>query len=151
NKGSAYLYGFNVGADVNIINGLNLSSYITYTYGRIETDTTPYPLDHIPPVYGRTGLKYAKKKLVAEAYALYNGWKYIEDYNIVGGEDNDQYATPEGMPSWYTLNIKASYDVMEYVTIQAGCENLMDHQYRVFASGISAPGRNIFVAVRAKF
>ncbi|HMX04832.1 MAG TPA: TonB-dependent receptor, partial [Chitinophagales bacterium] len=77
--------------------------------------------------------------------------KYIEDYNIVGGEDNDQYATPEGMPSWCTLNIKASYDVMEYVTIQAGCENLMDHQYRVFASGISAPGRNIFVAVRAKF
>ena len=151
NKGSAYLYGFNVGADVNIINGLNLSTYFTYTYGRIETDSTPYPLDHIPPVYGRTGLKYAKKKLVAEAYVLYNGWKYIDDYNIVGGEDNDQYATPEGMPSWYTLNIKASYDVMEYVTIQAGCENLMDHQYRVFASGISAPGRNIFVAVRAKF
>lgn len=151
NKGKAYLYGFNAGLDLNITGAWNIASYITYTYGRIETDSTPYPLDHIPPVYGKTGITYSKNKLKAEAYALYNGWKYIEDYNIVGGEDNDQYATPEGMPSWYTLNIKASYDVMEFVTVQAGCENLLDHQYRVFASGVSAPGRNIYLAVRAKF
>ena len=151
NKGSAYLYGFNAGLDYNITSSLNVSSYITYTYGRIETDSTPYPLDHIPPVYGRTGIRYSKNKLKAEVYALYNGWKYIEDFNIVGGEDNEQYATPAGMPSWYTLNIKASYDVLDYLTVQAGCENLLDHHYRVFASGISAPGRNVYLTLRARF
>ncbi|MBC8173299.1 MAG: TonB-dependent receptor [Chitinophagales bacterium] len=149
NKDNAYLYGINAGIDVGITKTISLASYITYTYGRIETDSTPYPLDHIPPLYGKTSLNFQFTKFRAELYALYNGWKKIEDYNIVGGEDNQQYATPDGMPSWYTVNIKASYAVAKYVQVQAGCENMLDLNYRVFASGISAPGRNIYVALRA--
>jgi len=151
NKGSAYLFGGNAGLDVRLIKGLTLASYITYTYGRIETDTTPYPLDHIPPVYGKTSLRFEKNKITLDAFALYNGWKRIEDYNIVGGEDNDQYATPEGMPAWFTLNLKAQYTINDHIGIQAGCENILDHHYRYFASGVSAPGRNVYVALRANF
>ena len=151
NKGSAYLYGGNVGVDYAFAEGWNLASYITYTYGRIETDSTPYPLDHIPPVYGKTSISYTHKALQVNAFALYNGWKRLEDYNIVGGEDNLNYATPEGMPSWYTLNIKAAYQITDALQVQAGCENLLDHHYRTFASGISAPGRNLYLTVRARF
>jgi hemoglobin/transferrin/lactoferrin receptor protein len=72
----------------------------------------------------------------------------MEDYSP-SGEDNQQYATPDGMPSWYTLNLKAGYQINRYLGIQAGVENILDHHYRNFASGISAPGRNIFVTLRA--
>lgn len=151
NAGKAYLYGFNVGADFKINEMFSLASYITYTYGRIETDTTPYPLDHIPPVYGRTTINFNKNKVHAEIFALYNGWKRIEDYNIVGGEDNEQYATEDGMPAWYTFNLRAGYKVNSWVEVQAGCENILDLNYRVFASGISAPGRNLYLTVRTQF
>ena len=80
----------------------------------------------------------------ADAYVMYQGWKRIEDYNIVGGEDNEQYATPYGMPAWYTLNLKAGYAISEKLTLQAGIDNITDQHYRVFASGVSAPGRNLY-------
>lgn len=148
NAGKAYLYGINAGINADITDILSVTSVITYTYGRIETDSTPYPLDHIPPVYGRTGINLQFTKCRAEIFALYNGWKNIEDYNIVGGEDNEQYATPDGMPSWYTLNIKAAYQFNKNIQLQGGCENLLDLNYRVFSSGIGAPGRNIFITLR---
>ncbi len=151
NEKTAYLYGITTGIDIKITEMFSLASYLTYTYGRIETDTTPYPLDHIQPVYGKTSITYKNEKIRAEIYSLYNGWKKIKDYNIVSGEDNEQYATADGMPSWFTLNIKASYLIKEWLEVQAGCENILDKNYRVFASGITAPGRNIFLTLRAKF
>lgn len=67
------------------------------------------------------------------------------------GEDNEQYATPEGMPAWWTLNLRLQYQLNKNLLIQGACENILDANYRVFASGISAPGRNFIVAVRANF
>lgn len=64
NTESAYLYGFNAGIDVKINELFSLSSYITYTYGRVETDTTPYPLDHVPPMYGKTSFNFKKIKFM---------------------------------------------------------------------------------------
>ncbi|MBK6731872.1 MAG: TonB-dependent receptor [Bacteroidetes bacterium] len=151
NFGKAFIYGFNAGIDINITDYLSLSSYINYTYGRIETDTTPIPLDHIPPVYGKTSLNLQVSKFRAEFYSMYNSWKRIEDYNTTGGEDNLSSATVDGMPSWFTLNLKAAYAVTDYLQIQVGCENILDLNYRVFASGISAPGRNIFISLRGRF
>lgn len=151
NFGKAYIYGFNAGIDITITEYLSLSSYINYTYGRIETDSTPSPLDHIPPLYGKTSLNLQISKFHAECYSLYNGWKHLEDYNITGGEDNLSSASVDGMPSWFTLNFKAAYAITDFLQVQAGCENILDLNYRVFASGISAPGRNIFIALRGRF
>jgi hemoglobin/transferrin/lactoferrin receptor protein len=85
---------------------------------------------------------------------LYNGWKQLKDYYLKG-EDNEQYATPKGMPAWYTLNVRFSYTYpikQQYsMQVQAGCENILDRNYRTFASGISAPGRNIYLSARFSF
>jgi hemoglobin/transferrin/lactoferrin receptor protein len=148
NAKQAYIYGFNGYVSINFTKTLSLYSTINYTYGRIETDTTPYPLDHIPPLFGKTSLRYSGEKLKAEFYAMYNGWKNLEDYNTVG-EDNIAYATADGMPAWTTFNVKASYQLTPVFSIQAGVENIADSNYRVFASNISAPGRNVFATVRA--
>ena len=41
---------------------------------------------------------YQQKKITTEVYLLYNGWKYLDQYNA-DGEDNAQYATADGMPA----------------------------------------------------
>ena len=80
----------------------------------------------------------------------FNSAKKLADYST-SGEDNLQYATSEGMPSWYTLNLKIGYQVSKNFTIQTGIENILDQNYRTFASGIQAPGRNIFGTLRVNF
>jgi hemoglobin/transferrin/lactoferrin receptor protein len=55
------------------------------------------------------------------------------------------------MPSWYTLNLKASYQVVKFLNVEVGIENILDEHYRKFASGISSPGRNFIIALRGTF
>ncbi|MEP7127401.1 MAG: TonB-dependent receptor, partial [Chitinophagales bacterium] len=150
NKRKAFLYGMNANLFVDFTNDLSLISTITFTKGEIVEDEGNDPLDHIPPVIGKTSIVYHKKGFRGELFANYNGWKHIEDYNG-GGEDNEQYATEEGMPAWWTLNLRLQYQINKNLMIQAACENLLDANYRVFASGISAPGRNFILTLRGSF
>ena len=151
NKRSAYVQGFNVNIFLKLSKTLQLTSTINRVIGKIKNDAgETTPLDHIPPTYGRTSLLYQGKRFQAEAFSLYNGWKYLSDYNL-GGEDNQQYATADGMPAWMTLNVRTSFDVNKYLSLQVACENILDRNYRYFASGISAPGRNFIATVRGRF
>lgn len=150
NAGKAFIYGGNLNLFVDFTNHIAFTSTITYTYGRVVNDTGNAPLDHIPPVFGKTSVLYNLNGFRGELYAMYNGTKKIEDYNA-GGEDNLQYATPEGMPGWFTLNLRLQYAINKNLKLQAACENILDANYRVFASGISAPGRNFIFAIRASF
>ena len=150
NKKAAYILGFSSRFRGNIAGNFFLNLSANYNYGRIKTDSTAIPLDHIPPLLLRGALSYVGKKLSAEFFSIYNGWKRLKDY-FLNGEDNEQYATPLGMPAWFTLNLNASYNIHKNIIIQVGIENILNTQYRTFASGINAPGRNFQVAVRAKF
>jgi hemoglobin/transferrin/lactoferrin receptor protein len=67
------------------------------------------------------------------------------------GEDNFSYATAEGMPSWLTLNARVSYFITKDISFQLACENILDQNYRQFASNISAPGRNFILTLRGAF
>ena len=151
NVNRAFVRGFNARLKFNFTSKLAIENTISYTYGRFKNlDGTKKPLDHIPPVFGKSGLSFVEKKYNAELYVQYNGWKKIKDYNP-DGEDNGQYATPEGMPSWYTINWRSSYKISKNFLLQASVENILDRNYRYFASGFSAPGRNFIVALRAGF
>ncbi|AUD07370.1 TonB-dependent receptor [Spirosoma pollinicola] len=147
NAQQARLYGASAQITADLTQTLTLFGTVTYTKGRILTDTTAYPLDHIPPVYGKGGLRLTIRQFRAEANVLFNGWKRLKDYNL-SGEDNIVYATPQGMPAWQTINVRASYQVNRYVQVQASLENILDRNYRVFASGISAPGQNLVLSLR---
>lgn len=150
NVAKAFLYGGNAYFGYTFNGKTEVSGSITYTYGRFKTDTGNVPLDHIPPVYGRAGIKHREDRWNVEAYALFNGWKKIKEYSA-SGEDNQQYATPDGMPSWVTVNLRTQFFATKGISILAGVENILDRNYRYFASGISAPGRNFIVTLRASF
>jgi hemoglobin/transferrin/lactoferrin receptor protein len=147
NKRKAFITGFSSIVMADISQQFSLMASVTYTYGRIVSDTGKTPLDHIPPVYGRTELNYKTGKFLFNLSCDFNGWKRLKDYYL-NGEDNEQYATPEGMPAWYVFNIGASCRLTTKWQLQAGCNNIMDTQYRLFASGINAPGRSFYTMLR---
>lgn len=149
NVNKAYLLGFNTRLKINFTKNLSMDNTISYTYGRFKNaDGTKTPLDHVPPLFGKSSMNYMINKFTTEVYGMYNGWKKIKNYNP-NGEDNGQYATVDGMPSWFTFNWRVSYALTKNVTLQAGIENIFDRNYRSFGSGFSAPGRNFIIALRA--
>ena len=173
NRNKASLYGFNASVNISITSSLSFTSTINYTKGSFEVDaaktTSIYqkqpdgsfklvaakvsskPLDHIPPLFGKTGAVLTKYKWGAELFALYNGWKKLDKYNP-DGEDNQQYATGDGAPSWFTINLRTHlYFFQQKLQAQLAVENILDRNYRYFASGFSAPGRNIILSLRANF
>ncbi len=151
NVNKAYVRGINARLKIELSKKLSWDNTVSQTYGRyVNPDGTKKPLDHIPPVFGKTSLTYTDNKFATEVYGMFNGWKKIKDYNP-DGEDNGQYATPEGMPSWFTINWRGSYAFTKNITLQLAVENIADKNYRYFASGFSAPGRNFVVALRAGF
>ena len=146
NKDEAYLYGFSSNIFSQLNDNFIFKLGFNYTYGRVKTDSVDVPLEHIPPFMGRMEFSYNKGKFSSGLIINYNGWKKIKDYG--GGEDNPQYATPDGMPAWLTANLHLSYRINNLITVQTGIDNISDTQYRTFASGINAPGRNVFATLR---
>ena len=55
------------------------------------------------------------------------------------------------MPAWETYNLKTAFTILPKATLYVGVENILDTQYRVFASGINAPGRNIYSGLKYEF
>lgn len=151
NKNKANIVGVSVTAKADITEGVSAYATYNYTKGRIQnSDGTDSPLDHVAPAFGRIGVQYNNQKLKSELFTNFSAAKKLADYSA-SGEDNLVYATAQGMPSWWTLNVRASYVVAKGLALQVGVENIMDVNYRVFASGVHSAGRNIYGTVRYNF
>lgn len=154
NASSAYIMGAFGGFRMYMSKAWELNGNINYTYGRMKSSTgVESPLDHIPPMSGRFALKYALNKAQAELSMLFNSAKNTADYSKSGEDNIDKSADPVNgyTPAWYILNLRTSYEIHKSLTLQAALENLFDTHYRIFASGISSPGRNLRLTLRANF
>ncbi len=150
NKDNAYVFGFSSNFISKLDDHFMMTLGLSYTYGRVKTDSSDSPLDHIPPFMARTSFSYTNNKFNADFFVNFSGAKLLKNYSL-GGEDNEQYATDMGMPAWFTMNLRAGYQIYKGISIQAGVDNIFDIQYRTFASGINAPGRNVFVSLKGIF
>lgn len=153
NKQEAFVMGWHVDGIITMTENWSLYGAYTFTKGRVRQTYATTPLDHIPPTYGRVGSQLQLKGFRFEVYSQFSGAKKLTDYNL-NGEDNLQYATSSGLPAWYTLNSKLQYSIFKRgiaINFQTGVENILDTHYRLFASGISAMGRNFYLTVRLGF
>jgi len=153
NEQTARINGINGQIAVDFTHYLQLTSAINYTKARANVEGQEIPLDHIPPLYGKTSVIAKFKKFKGELWAQYNGAKNSADYSP-SGEDNKQYSADAingFMPAWFTFNIRTAYNFSSNVHIQAALDNIFDKHYRLFASGVSAPGRNLSLTLRANF
>jgi hemoglobin/transferrin/lactoferrin receptor protein len=152
NSALGYITGGYVAAKIQIIEGLFVDANYNSTFGRYKSGENAFwtPIDHIAPDHGRLGLRWSSKEWQCEAFMLFNGRKIKREYSP-SGEDNAQYAPGGETPSWQTYNVRASWMVNKYLTASFAVENLLDLNYRVFSSGISAPGRNLTATVKVSF
>lgn len=148
NAGEAFIYGAFLSFQAQLFDAWRASGSFNYTYGQSKSDDAP--LGHIPPIFGRLGLIYSAHKFRGEMYAFYNGRKPIERY-APGGTDKPDEALENGTPAWWTLNLATSYHISSSLEAQVGLENILDVHYKTFASGPSAPGRNLYLTLRASF
>ena len=56
-----------------------------------------------------------------------------------------------GMPSWGVVKLSSSYEFSNKFKTLLVLDNVFDIHYREFASGISAPGRNLNLVLSYKF
>jgi len=156
NAAVANVYGIQAGIDIKLGQGFSLSSDINYQVGTEELDDASISASrHAPPTYGVTRLNYKADRLQLQFYSTYMVERKFEDLALEEQSKVELYAKDEDgnnfAPAWYTFNIKASYDLSETFSINAGVENIADMRYRPYSSGISAPGRNFVFSMRANF
>lgn len=148
NTGAAELYGTSLLIQAEISDNWAVSKSITYTGGKDITNSQP--LRHTTPLFGKASVTYQENKLRTEFFIEYNGDRKREDIPTSEIEGKPFLYTADGSPGWYTLNLKASYQVSDFLNVNMGLENILDTHYRPYSSGISAPGRNLIVALRGR-
>lgn len=157
NISNAYVYGIQAAVKIYFGKGFGINSVINYQKGEEQSPDSAkyYPLTHAAPLFGSTHLTWTYKKVKAEFYSRYNAGMDFEDLSLADRNDDAPFAKDENglpfVPAWYTLNIKAAWYINKNLSLNAAVENITDQLYRPFASGISAPGRNYSLTLRANF
>ena len=161
NKGTAYITGYTISYQGKINNRWKTAGFITYTKG--STRDTKEAMSSIPPLFGQFEINYKEERFEIGANFRFNSKKNIEDFNFSEGIDNHDLtpivstdATSDiekyfGSPSWAVFGMNGNYTINSHWILQTRIDNLFDIHYREFASGVSAPGRNLSVAVIANF
>jgi len=152
NASKAWIYGFEVGAEVKFNDNLKLRSQYNIIGGTEDNDGVEVPIRHVAPNFGRTHLIWNKDKLLLDAFLIYNNElsfnqlapsELSKDYLYATDSNGNPYA-----PSWHTINLRTQYFWNDKLTITASLENITDQRYRPYSSGISAAGRNFILALK---
>ena len=151
NASKAWIYGFEAGLEINFTKQLKLRSQYNIIGGTEDNDGTEVPIRHVAPNFGRTHLIWKNKKLLFDAFLVYNNTlsynqlapsEISKDYLYASDINGNPYA-----PSWYTFNLRTQYQYNDKLSLTASLENITDQRYRPYSSGISAAGRNLILAL----
>ncbi len=152
NASKAWIYGFEVGLNMNITKSLKLTSQYSVTGGTEEKENIEVPIRHVAPSFGNTHLIWNYKDLKIDVFANYNNELAFnqlapseigKDYIYAIDENGNPYA-----PSWSTLNVRTQYQLTKSTTLTASLENITDKRYKTYSSGIAAAGRNFILALK---
>ncbi len=135
-----------------VINSVFVFGNISLTQGvyKLNAAAAEQPLDHIPPTFGRWGIKYKKQDFQMQFYSVFNGMKARSEYSP-SGEDNQNYAPNGYSPAWRTYHVAIRYQVNKEFATYLNMDNLANKNYRTFASGINAGGRNLSLTLQYQF
>lgn len=156
NAANAKVYGVEFGTEILILKGLQFGAKINFQKGEEEDGAgNKEPLRHAAPIFGNIKLTYSMERLKAELYGLFNG--EISNENLTASEQAEPFIYAKDsngkpyVPSWFTVNLKLSYSLTDYLILYGGVENITDKLYRPYSSGISAPGRNFIFSARVNY
>ena len=144
NTNQGLVYGINHSLELKTRH-LQIKYALNYTKGIITYNAMP--VGHIPPITGNFFITLMKDEFTFSVFSLFNGVKSRTDFGP-GNVDNPFEATDNGFPSWYTFNARISSTINSKLNLAISLNNIFDVHYKTFASGISAPGRNLGVTLR---
>ena len=148
NTGKANIYGIDIALRAELAPGWTVASSLNVTKGKDLVRNEP--LRRTTPLFGIASLKYSKNKFEWELFSRFNGNRSFDD--LPPSERNKPHLySVEGSLAWITLNMRTSYRLNDCTEICGAVENILDHHYRTYSSGISAPGRNFVVSIKAGF
>ena len=156
NLGNRYLYGASIDGNFSISDPLSIRGSLDLI--KAVKSNKYGPLPSISPAFGRLFLQYQKNDLLSHLSFQFSGKKDPNDYSL-GGEDGLE-ETPllsgnpiifAGSPAWSELSWLAQYQWRENTVFRIALDNIFDVHYRPFASGISAPGRNLKLGLNYTF
>lgn len=157
NVSTATVWGLQTSVHYKIGRDLFIQSFANWINGK-ETDdirNEQVPLRHAAPFYGNTNLRYSRNKVFIEFTAMYNGEVSVDELAPVEQAKIDIYAKDANgkpySPSWYTINLRTSYQLDPKTSFTASWENITNQRYRPYSSGIVAAGSNLIFAVRWSF
>ena len=152
NASKAWIYGFEVGAKINITNQFKLTSQYNIIGGTEVEGNIEVPVRHAAPSFGNTHLVWDSGNLKFDAFVNCNG--ELSFYQLAPSETEKDYiyaldtnGNPYS-PSWYTLNLRTQYQLTNATTLTASLENITDQRYKTYSSGIAAAGRNFILALK---
>jgi len=152
NAGSGWIYGGSFNFSADFTDHIGFRTTITYMKGEDDQND---PVRHVSPLFGSTSLSYSASKFKIDLYANYNG--QISYKNLTSSERDKPYMYAKDdngnpySPAWYTFNLKGYYQITNKIQLSLGVENIFDHRYRPYSSGIVAPGRNFIIGLRGSF
>lgn len=156
NASKVYTYGFEFGFAAKFDKRTKITADITIPRGEEEqADGTSVPLRHVSPIFGNVHLIYKNERFKFDVFTNFNSSITYE--NLAPSERNKAYlyAIDENgnpfSPSWLTFNAKSNFEINEKINVTAAVENITDQRYRVYSSGISAPGRNLILSLNYTF
>jgi len=152
NASKSWIYGFEVGIEINFNEHLKLRSQYNVIGGTEDDEGVEVPIRHVAPNFGRTHLVWKNNKLLFDAFLVYNSElafnqlapsELSKDYLYASDADGNPFA-----PAWHTLNFRTQYQWNDKITLTASLENITDQRYRPYSSGIAAAGRNFILALK---
>jgi hemoglobin/transferrin/lactoferrin receptor protein len=156
NSGDRYLVGGSIDGYYSFVDTFSIQGNISFI--KAGKNKKYGPLPSISPVFGNLLLKYHKDNWLTSLRFQFSGSKNPNTYSI-GGEDGLE-ETPliselsslyAGTPAWNDLSLLTQYEWKENIRFRVGIDNIFDIHYRTFASGISAPGRNLKIGANITF
>lgn len=157
NAAQGTVVGLVLGADARLTQDLSMNVRYNWQKGVEQTDedVEDVPLRHAPPAFGQAGITWERDKLRIQFFAQFSAAFSYDDLPPSEQAKPAIYAA-DGLgrphaPAWHTLNLRLGYQLRNGLQVTAAMENITDQRYRPFSSGISAPGRNIILALRARF
>ena len=127
NASSATIYGVQASAMADITENFALKTHFTWMDGE---DNDGNSLQHVTPAFGSTHFIFTHNRIKVDFYASYSARVNAED---MAPDETDKvfiYAKDKNgnpySPSWFTLNLKTSFQITSQLQAYAGVENVFD-------------------------
>ncbi len=155
NASKAWIYGLEIGAEVNFSKQFKLRSQYNIIGGTEENNGLEVPTRHVAPNFGRTHLIWHNSKFLIDGFLVYNNElsfnklapsELSKDYLYASDTNGNPYS-----PFWHTFNLRTQYQYNSNFRFSVSLENITDQRYRPYSSGISAAGRNFILAANYSF